>query len=156
MEWTTGQIVERIKIPNQTLQTWLRRFPDLIESSGGGKPGQHRRFPIQSVFQLAVVAIFREGGWTWSLSRMLRMARQIATHQDDVLIHDEFCVVVTKNDCLIGPSGHRKFMDDKGFPIPGTYFRFTDLHREFYGPHKPRDPETPNERRVRLGFDEVE
>lgn len=153
MFWSSGDIANRIFVPPQTLQTWLKRFPDLIDSEGGGTPGRHRIFPIKSVMQLAVVALLREGGFTWSLKRMLEIGRAVADYDADVRIHDEVAVLVTKSDVIVGPEGHRKFFKDDGVPYSGAYFRFTDLHREFFGPHKPRDPETLNERRQRLGYD---
>ena len=152
MFWTSGDIANRIFVPPYTIQAWLKRFPDLIECEGGGTPGRHRVFPIKSVMQLAVVAQLRESGFTWSLRRMMEIGRAVAEYDADVRIHDHVYVLVTKSEILIGPEGHRKFFNDNGIPHDGAHFRFTDLHREFYGPHKPREPETANERRHRLGF----
>ena len=156
MFWTSGGVANRIFVPQQTLQTWLKRFPDLIESVGGGTPGKHRIFPIKSVMQLAVVAMLRDHGFTLSLRRMMEIGKIVGEYDADVRIHDEVAVVITKDDCLIGPKGHRKFLDENFIPLSGIYYTFTCLHREFHGPHKPREPETPNERQIRLGFDPIE
>jgi len=151
MEYSMAEVIKKTGLSNRFLQNWLFRYPSLIKFSGGGKPGQHRRFPLATVAQLAVAKLLRESS-TFPVERALQIGQAFADYRDDVRIHDEVVMIVTKNDVLIGPRGHRRLTDDGGFPIGGIYFLLTDLHRELFGPHKPRDPETPNQRRVRLGF----
>jgi len=105
MEYTTGDVADRLCIPQQTLQTWLKRFPHLIEMSGGGKAGRHRRFPLATMVQLIVAKMVRDGS-TFSVERALKIGKNFADYRDDVRIHDEVLLVVTKTDVLIHRRGH--------------------------------------------------
>jgi DNA-binding transcriptional MerR regulator len=150
--YTTGNVCKIADITNHTLQSWMKRHPDLIQfdvSTGG-----HRRFSTATLVQMAVAKMIRDNS-TFSVKRALEIGKIFADYDGDVRIHDEVVMLVDRTDVVIGPQGHRKFLDDKGFPRAGMYFRLTDLHRDRFGPHKPRDPETENERRQRLGFEPI-
>lgn len=153
MDYSMSEVIVKTGISNQILQNWLARHSDLIVFSGGGQPGRYRRFPIKTVFQLAIVSLISENH-AWSVRRLLEIGRIASEYDADVRIDDHVTLMVTKDKVLIGPAGHRQFLTDTGLPRNGTYFNLTDIHREFYGPHKPRDPETANERRQRLVFSE--
>lgn len=89
-QYSTGEVAEKLAVPSYTIQAWVKRgivtaqpseIPEFPGASGaitgGGTPGNHRRFSFFSVMEIAIAKAFIDAGVT-NLELIFRAAGAFA------------------------------------------------------------------------------